>query len=210
MRGADAVTLSRIPAIVAVVYLILIKFNPIITILLIVIVTALDAVDGMVAVWSISKGKIGFVEYAKAAFGNEKMGLLVKKYKQSISKVARHGPRMDIAGDRIVEYLLWIIFAYTGIVPLFILLIMVIRHSFADAFMGARGTSSKMKTRVAMWLYGSNASRFAVNMLKLVTFSYLVLVYVSGYSIIIGYALIALLASFIVIRGAAEVYESAS
>ena len=37
MRGADAVTLSRIPAIVAVVYLILIKFNPIITILLIVI-----------------------------------------------------------------------------------------------------------------------------------------------------------------------------
>ncbi len=209
MRGADAVTLSRLPIIVAIVYLILLKFNPIVTILLIVIVTLLDAVDGMVAVWSISKGKIGFVEYTKAALGNVKMKLLVKRYKQGISKVARHGPRMDIAGDRIVEYLLWIVFAYTGIVPLFVLLIIVIRHSFADAMLGARGTSSKMKTRLASKLYGSNASRFAVNVLKLVTFSYLVLVYVSDYSIIVGYALIALLASFIVVRGAAEIYESA-
>ena len=209
MRGADAVTLSRLPIIVAIVYLILVRFNPIVTILLIILVTVLDAVDGMVAVWSSSKGKIGFVEYAKAALGDTKMKALVKKYKQGISKTARHGPRMDIAGDRIVEYLLWIVFTYTGIVPLFVLLIIVIRHSFADAFMGAKGTSSKMRTRAASWLYSSNASRFAINALKLVTFSYLVLVFVSGYSLLAGYTLIGLLAAFIVIRGAAEIYESA-
>ncbi|MCL4403433.1 MAG: hypothetical protein M1500_01715 [Candidatus Marsarchaeota archaeon] len=208
MRGADAVTLSRLPIIVAIVYLILVKFNPIVTILLIILVTVLDAVDGMVAVWSSSGGRIGFIEYTSAALGNPNMKALVKKYKQGISKTAKHGPRMDIAGDRIIEYLLWIVFTYTGIVPLAVLIIIVIRHSFADALMGARGTSSKMKTRAASWLYSSNASRFAINVLKLVTFSYLVLVYVSGYSLLVGYVLIGLLAAFIVVRGAAEIYES--
>ena len=126
----------------------------------------------------------------------------------SIGKKAKYGPRFDVAADRIAEYSFWVTFTFLGIVPLFVVIIVIIRHSVADAFIAARGTSSKMHSGIAKALYGSSTSRALANVLKFVTFSYMILVYVSNYPIIPAYVLVGILVAFIVARGSAEVYES--
>ena len=131
--------------------------------------------------------------YIKYSLGNKENAKQIKKFKQGISKIAKYGPRFDVAADRISEYSLWALFTVLSIVPFFVLIIVIIRHSIADAFLGEKGTSSKMKTGLARKLYASNVSRGAINVLKFVTFSYLILVYVSSYPIIVGYVLTALL-----------------
>ena len=116
---------------------------------------------------------------------------------------------MDIAGDRVAEYSMWVVFTYLHIIPLIILLLIIVRHSFADAMMGAKGTSSKMKSPFARAIYSSNTSRAVINALKFITFAYLILVYVNSYPILIGYVLVGALFTFIMLRGTAEIYESA-
>lgn len=208
MRSADATTLVRTALAILVVYLIIVKFNPIATILLIALVMALDGIDGYFAVAEESRGAIGFSTYLSAAMGNKPAKSRVYEVKQRIAKSSPHGPRMDIAGDRVVEYSLWMVFTYVHILPIFVILIVLIRHSFVDALMAAKGTSSKMKTRLGKALYSSNMARGGINVVKFVTFSYLVLAYVWNYPIIIGYVLTAILVIYILARGVAEVSES--
>ena len=209
MRLADATTLFRTALIFLVAYLVLIKFPGYVTVAIIAIAMLLDAVDGYFAVWEVSKGKVGFARYVRgAALGDKKAREEIHKYKLEVSKVSRFGARIDIAGDRVAEYVLWILFTYLHLIPLIILLLVVVRHSFADAFMGAKGTSSKMKSKFANIVYKSNASRGAINIVKFLTFGYLVLEFVYSYPMIIGYALVGILFTFIMLRGAAEIYES--
>lgn len=180
MRNADAITLFRTALMFVIVYWILIKFNPLYTILLIAIMFILDAVDGMFA----------------------RMDL--KKYKSK----SKYGPRLDVGSDRAIEYIFWITYVYLAIVPLFVLFIVVLRHSFVDAFMGAKGTSSKLKTKFARVIYASSLFRGGINVVKAVTFSYLALVYIANWPANIGYALTALLVVYILVRGAAEIWEA--
>jgi phosphatidylglycerophosphate synthase len=189
-------------------YLVIIKANPIISILLLAFAFVLDGVDGYLALNQISEGHINLPMYISYSLGNKKYAKKIKSFKQSIEKTFKYGPRFDIAADRITEYSFWVTFTVLGIVPLFVLIIVIIRHSIADAFLGLKGTSSKMKTGIARALYASSVSRGGVNVVKFVTFSYLILVFVSGYPIIIAYALIFVLVAFILVRGAAEVYET--
>ena len=149
MRTADFITLVRIALIIPIVYLVLLKVNPIIPITLFVIAILFDGLDGFAALYSQSKGKIGFMEYLKYSLGDETNAKKIKDLKTSIGETAKHGPRMDIAGDRIMEYSMWALFLFVDIVPLIIVLAIIMRHSIADALMAARGTSSKMKTRFA-------------------------------------------------------------
>ena len=207
MRAADATTLFRTLLIILVVYLILIKFSPFLTILIFVIATLLDGIDGYLAVWQESNGKITLSMYIRS-FKDKKLKKTVKSYKENISKHAKVGPRMDIAGDRFAEYAMWIVFTYTGIIPIAILLAVVIRHNFADAFMGSKGTSSKMKSKFTRVVYTSNLSRAGINIAKIVTFSYLILMYVASYPAIWGYVLTGILFTFIMLRGIAEIYEN--
>jgi phosphatidylglycerophosphate synthase len=208
MRNADLATILRIALVIFVIYLILIKFNPAVSIILLAVAFALDGVDGYLALRAISKGRISAKMYLEYSLGDRKNAKLIKEFKHNIEKSAKYGPRLDVAGDRILEYCFWVVFTYLDIVPLFVLLIIIIRHSLADAFLGVKGTSSKTKSSIAKMLYTSSASRAFANILKFVTFSYLILVYVSAYPIIPAYVLIALLTIWIVARGAAEVYES--
>ena len=97
MRAADATTLFRTLLIAVVVYLILIKFDPILTVLIFVIATLLDGIDGYLAVWQESKGKVTLSMYIKS-FRDKRLKKTVKSYKENISKHAKFGPRMDIAG----------------------------------------------------------------------------------------------------------------
>jgi len=208
MRSADAVTLLRVPLILLLAYMVFIKFSALIDILLLAIIFIMDALDGFYALKEASRGTLGFYTYIRSAFGNAAAKARVAALKKRVKGIAPYGPRLDVAGDRVIEYTLWIMFTYFHIVPLIILLLVVVRHSFADALMGAKGTSSKMKTRFAAVIYSSNVWRGGINIVKFVTFAYLVLVYVSSYPIWIGYILIGILFTYIMLRGAAEIYES--
>lgn len=208
MRSADLTTILRIGLVLIVLYLAIIKFNPLISIVLLAIAFILDGVDGFFALHEESKGKVSLGMYLNYSLGDKTNAQKIKEFKESISKTAKHGPRFDVAADRIAEYSFWVVFTVLGIVPLFVLIIVIIRHSIADAFLGIKGTSSKMKTGIARSLYASNISRGGVNVVKFITFSYLILVYVAGYPITLAYVLIGILVTFILIRGIAEVYES--
>jgi len=208
MRSADAVTLLRVPLILLLAYMVFIKFSALIDILLLAIIFIMDALDGFYALKEASRGTLGFYTYIRSAVGNVAAKARVAALKKRVKGIAPYGPRLDVAGDRVIEYTLWIMFTYFHIVPLIILLLVVVRHSFADALMGAKGTSSKMKTRFAAVIYSSNVWRGGINIVKFVTFAYLVLVYVSSYPIWIGYILIGILFTYIMLRGAAEIYES--
>lgn len=208
MRAADAATIARMLLAVVVAYFVVVKFDAVAAVLLFAVVIVLDAVDGFLAIWQESRYRFGLFSYVRATLlKDRKARELASKHKRSASRKAKFGPRMDIAGDRFVEYAMWITFSIVGIVPLFLLLAVVMRHSIADALMGAKGTSSKMRSRFAKVFYTSNASRAAVNIMKALAFGYLILMYIEGYPAIIGYALIGVLFAIIMLRGAAEIYE---
>ena len=208
MRSADESTIIRILLVLLVIFLVVIKVNPIISIAILALAFIMDGVDGYLALREQSKGKVTLSSYISYALGDKKEAKKIKAYKEGIEKTAKYGPRFDVAADRITEYSFWAAFTVFGIVPLFVFIIVIIRHSLTDAFIGAKGTSSKMTTGLAKALYSSNISRAAINVLKFVTFSYMILVYVSAFPIIIAYVLISPLVLFIVARGIAEINES--
>jgi phosphatidylglycerophosphate synthase len=209
MRSADQATILRTAMIVLVLFLVIARANPFLSIIIFAMALLLDSIDGYLAIREASGGRVSVADYLASAAGNAKTGLSVAKAKAMANKRAGYGPRLDVAADRITELAFWMLFTYLHLLPFFLLLIILARHSIVDAFMGAKGTSSKMRSRAARALYSSNWSRALANILKFVTFSYLILEYVSGYPAIIGTALAGILAVFIIIRGATEVYESA-
>jgi len=208
MRSADAVTLIRVALIVLVAYLIMSKFSPVAIIPLIAVAMLLDAVDGYFAVNESSRGKVGFGTYLRSLAGDQKARGLVKEFREKKSNGSRFGARIDVAGDRAVEYILWAVYTVVGVLPFFVIVVVIIRHSFVDAVMAAKGTSSKMKTKFAQVIYSSNIFRGGINVVKFITFAYLALVYISGYPLWIGYVLVAILVAYIMLRGAAELYEA--
>lgn len=211
MRSADAATLFRVFLAVAVVYLVLIKFDPWVIFLIILAERVTDALDGYFARLEASRGKLGFFRYVQGAvFGNIKARVDIAKYNSTMQKSAPHGARMDIAGDRAVEYIFWALYSVLGLVPLFVFIIVIVRHTFVDALMGSRGTASRMRSRFARVVYASNFGRFMINVPKVAAFSYLAFVYIYGWPLFIGYALVALLVGWILLRGAAEIYEALS
>ncbi len=207
MRSADAITLVRTLMAVPAAYMVLAKFSPVWITVLIAAIMALDMFDGYAGLREASGGSLGFFEYISAVLGDRKAKDHVSKYKKFMVMSAAYGARIDIAGDRAVEYIFWIVYTVVGLVPLWVTFLIVLRHSFVDALMGAKGTSSEMKSRFARAVYASPAGRAVTPVLKFVTFSYLSFVYVLGYPLIYGQALVGLLVFFIMLRGYAEFLE---
>lgn len=209
MRSADVVTLSRIPLLALVLYLVIIQFNAWVSVILFAIIIAMDGLDGYAAIHQESNGKVGLGMYLKASVLHDNDAIkVVRKLKEKIGKSAFYGPRLDVAGDRIIEYSFWALFTFLHVLPLFVIIIIIIRHSIVDAFMAAKGTSSKMKTRIAQLMYSSSAARGGINVVKAITFGYLILQYVAGWPAVIGYALVVILVVYIMLRGIAEVAEA--
>jgi phosphatidylglycerophosphate synthase len=207
MRSADRATIMRTALIVIVLFLVIAKVNPAIDVFIFAAALVMDGVDGYLALRESSGGRIGIGLYIDALRGGSVAAKQVRRAKAKTAKIAGYGPRLDVAADRITEMAFWGLFAFLHVIPFFLFVLLLVRHSFVDAFMGIKGTSSKMKSGVAKALYSSNWSRALANMLKFVTFSYLMLEYVSGYPQIVGTALAWALAAFIVVRGIAEMYE---
>ncbi len=208
MRSADATTIFRSGLALLIAYMILARFSVAAVVILMAIMFALDGADGYMAVREESRGKVSLTTYLMAAVGNKDAKKQVAFFKGKISKSSPHGPRMDIAGDRIVEYVFWILFTYLRVLPLFVVIVVVIRHSFVDAIMGSKGTSSKMKSRFSKVLFASNASRAWSAINKFLAFAFLALYYISGFPLWIGDVFTGVLVAYILIRGAAEISEN--
>lgn len=208
MRSPDMATAARIVLTVLIVFLIIWRVNPIAIAILIAVALLTDGIDGFLAIHEESKGKIGLGTYLSALRGDRHARELVGKSKSAIEKIAPYGPRMDVAGDRVMELSLWAVFTYVHIVPMILFLLIIIRHAVADAMMGSKGTSSRMSSRLGAIVYKSNTSRALINVLKFATFAYLAFQYVWNYNPLVGDVLIALLFLYIMARGIAEVYES--
>jgi CDP-diacylglycerol--glycerol-3-phosphate 3-phosphatidyltransferase len=81
------------------------------------------------------------------------------------------GGALDVAGDRIVENVLWIMLAYFHMIPLWIPILVLIRGFITDSFRSlaltkGHSTFSMMKSRVGWWLVASPASRTSYAVLK--------------------------------------------
>jgi CDP-diacylglycerol--glycerol-3-phosphate 3-phosphatidyltransferase len=107
-------------------------------------------------------------------------GFLARKLHES----SKLGSILDIAGDRIVETVLWIVLADLELVPLWIPIVIISRSILTDTIRNylmrfgytAFGESTMMKSRLGKFLTGSPIMRTGYAVLKAMTFSWLLLI----------------------------------
>jgi phosphatidylglycerophosphate synthase len=119
-----------------------------------------------------------------------------------------YGKRLDVAGDRIVEYIYYLFFTIKDLIPVFIFPIIIIRNSIVDAFFYTpKKNFSTTKTKFARIFSSSRISRLSYGFLKMLTFFYFGCVLIFNSPIIFGYLLLAIVVSFSIIRGVADILE---
>ncbi len=133
------------------------------------------------------------------------------------------GAVMDIAIDRVVENVYWIVYADIGLVPIWVALVVVSRGIITDAIRGfvlARGESAfgMMKTPWARWLVSGRPMRAFYGGIKAVVFAALALLlalrgwfpgaaWLDPLSTVLN-ILVLLTVLTTVLRGAPVIYES--
>ena len=91
------------------------------------------------------------------------------------------GSALDIATDRAVEIVMWVVYAHLGLIPIAVPLIVMIRGALVDSIrdVGAqRGISAHamMRTRLGRWLVVSPVMRTGYALVKIAAFLALALV----------------------------------
>lgn len=93
------------------------------------------------------------------------------------------GVVMDIFGDRVVENVLWIVFAHIGLIPVWVPIVVVVRGLATDAVRSiartrgdtAFGEKTMMHSNIGRWVVASRASRAVYAAAKVIAFGYLLL-----------------------------------
>jgi CDP-diacylglycerol---glycerol-3-phosphate 3-phosphatidyltransferase len=93
------------------------------------------------------------------------------------------GAVVDIAGDRIVENVYWVVFAHIGLLSVWFPLVMLVRSFTVDAVRSlalaqgktAFGEKTMMQSRLGVWLAASRFHRALYGGAKVVTFVWLLL-----------------------------------
>ncbi len=93
------------------------------------------------------------------------------------------GAVVDIMGDRIVENVLWIVFAHIGLLPIWVPLVVLIRGLMTDTIRSIAltrgqtpfGKRTMMRTVIGRWVVASRTSRALYAVAKFITFGYLIL-----------------------------------
>lgn len=117
---------------------------------------------------------ICFVLTILVIWGDGLDGYLARKLKQT----TKFGAMLDIAGDRIVEMVYWIIFAVLGWLPAWIPILFLVRGTVVDLVRAraneqgytAFGKSTMMQTGIGKFIVSSNFSRFTYAVVKAVAF----------------------------------------
>ncbi|MGB9703103.1 MAG: CDP-alcohol phosphatidyltransferase family protein [Candidatus Micrarchaeales archaeon] len=120
-----------------------------------------------------------------------------------------YGKRLDVAGDRITEYLYYFFLSIKNLIPIFILPIIIIRNSLVDSFFYTpKKNFSTAKTKIARIFSSSRFSRALYGFLKMLMFFYFSSLLFFRLPLIFGYALLAIVVAFSLIRGASDIYEA--
>lgn len=90
------------------------------------------------------------------------------------------GSMLDVAADRVVEIVLWVVFMHIGLIPFIIPFVFIVRGTLTDTIRNAaqeHGESphSMMQTRLGRWLVASPAMRSSYGIIKAVAFLLLAL-----------------------------------
>jgi uncharacterized membrane protein len=184
-----------------VAYAIIVRANAVAVVFLIAFLFLSDAFDGYLA--SLGKHSVSdlVVYLLHEATGTGKK----RKFPKKIPSYAAY---LDIGMDRVIEYVLWLLFTYLAILPVFVFLIVFARNTLADSLtFKKRKTFSKMHSRFGR-IASSHFSRGAYGALKAVNFAYLALVVVAGWPVVVAYVLTGAVVAFSLVRGAAEIYEA--
>lgn len=118
-----------------------------------------------------------FVIYADALDG-----FLARKLNQA----SKFGAALDIAADRLIELIYWVVFACLGWLPVWIPILFLVRGIFVDAIRAhygqegftAFGEKTMMKSPIGKFLVASNFSRFSYAVAKAVAFCLVILLHV--------------------------------
>jgi CDP-diacylglycerol---glycerol-3-phosphate 3-phosphatidyltransferase len=121
----------------------------------------------------IAFGLTAFVIYADALDG-----YLARKLNQT----SKLGGVLDIASDRCVEMVYWIVFAILQWIPVWVALLFLVRGTFVDAVRSvlsekgytAFGANTMMQSPLGKFLVTSNFSRFSYAVAKAVAFCLLI------------------------------------
>lgn len=95
------------------------------------------------------------------------------------------GSALDIAADRAVEFVLWVVFAHLRLIPIIIPLVVIIRGTLTDSIRSVaaqRGLSAHrmMSSSLGKWLVASPPMRTGYSIVKIVAFLTLALSLQSG------------------------------
>jgi len=94
---------------------------------------------------------------------------------------SQFGAVFDIAGDRVVEQVLWIVYAHLGVIPLWVPLLVVTRGTIVDALrslsyadgMTAFGSRNMMRSPLSRWLTAGRFMRGFYGVAKAIAFVFL-------------------------------------
>jgi phosphatidylglycerophosphate synthase len=127
-----------------------------------------------------------------------------------MEKEEEYGKRLDVAGDRIVEYLYYFIFSVIALIPIFVFPIIVVRNCLVDAFFYTKEKNfSTTKTKLAKSISSSHIARGVYAALKMITFFYFGFLATGfEFSIAVGYTLLSATVIFSIARGIADIYEA--
>jgi CDP-diacylglycerol--glycerol-3-phosphate 3-phosphatidyltransferase len=109
-------------------------------------------------------------------------GFLARKLKQA----SKFGAALDIAADRLIELIYWVVFACLSWIPVWVPILFLVRGIFVDAIRAhygeqgftAFGDKTMMKSAVSKFLVASNFSRFSYAVAKAVAFCLLILLHI--------------------------------
>ena len=146
-------------------------------------------------------------------------GLVARKF----NSLTDFGGIFDILGDRIVENVLWVTFAYIRLVPLWVPVVIISRSFITDGIRNyasskgktAFGKKTMMKGNIGIFFVSSRFSRALYAIAKLVTFSllafqlYLANISYSNIEIFkqFTYSMVLFTVAFCIIRGVFVVYD---
>jgi len=87
------------------------------------------------------------------------------------------GAVMDVFGDRVVENVLWIVFAHIGLIPVWVPIVVMVRGLATDAVRSIARTrgDTAIRSKFGRWVVDSRASRAVYAAAKAVAFGYLLL-----------------------------------
>ncbi|MGN1125746.1 MAG: CDP-alcohol phosphatidyltransferase family protein [Candidatus Gastranaerophilaceae bacterium] len=146
-------------------------------------------------------------------------GYVARKFNEA----SKLGSVLDIMGDRIAEYVYWIIFAHMGWIPVVFPIIVVTRGVITDSLRSvamekgliAFGKGSMLEDPVNQWLCGAKPIKIGYAVAKAVAFALFILAYTPiwpkhvGFAILVVAAIAAEISIILcVLRGIPVVLES--